>query len=395
MTTEPPVRVMLVSADADVTDLLRGALDGAAGFELVAEAWPGLDASRRAEQLAPDAIILHVEEPLIAAERTVEQIGRSFGGGLAVVTSVDGVESMRRLMNAGAHDVAQLPVDDEGLRDAVHRAVRATHRRSADGASGGDAGATGRVITVAGPRGGVGKTTLATALAVDLAKRAATPVALVDLDTMFGTAALTLDVIPSSGLADWMRERSSYPQAPAARHLTEHHSGVRVLAAPSSAEAAPEMLPADVADLIGDLSRTHEYVVVDTAPSFSPLTAAALDLATFALVVTCPELAALHATRDVLSTLKAWGDSAERVHVVMNHRAAGLRVSTEDAKQALDWPTAWELPYDRDVLKAVEANQPLADVRPRADYLQALGAITAHVAGLAEPTVRRRLLKVI
>lgn len=395
MTSQPqPLRVMLVSADPDVTDVMRAAMANAPDFEVVAEAWPGLDASRRAEQLTPDAVLLHVEEPIVAAERTVELIGRSFHGGLAVVTGVQGVDAMRRLMNAGAHDVATLPLGDDGIRDSIHRAVRASVRRSGEGTPQTDA-AAGRVITVAGPRGGVGKTTFATNLAVDLAKRANTAVALVDLDTMFGTAALSLDIIARSTIADWMRERSAYPNAPVARHLSEHHSGVRVLAVPPTADGTPDIGPADVADLVSDLAGTHEYIVIDTAAGFSPVTAAALDLSTFAFLVTCPELPALHATREVLSTLKAWGQDQERVRVVMNHRAQGLRISAEDAEQALGWPVAWELPYDRALLRSVELNQSLADVRPRAEYLQRLGSVTSHVAGLAEVAPRRRLLKVI
>src|SRR3712207_8111320 len=60
----------------------------------------------------------------------------------------------------------------------------------------------GRVITVASPKGGVGKTTVSTNLALGLTEAAPQSTVLVDLDVQFGDVASALGLEPESTLPD-------------------------------------------------------------------------------------------------------------------------------------------------------------------------------------------------
>lgn len=206
MQGEKAIRILLVTSDGDVLETMRRAFSGA-GFDIAGEAWPGIDAARRAGTLTPDVVMFHIEEPIAPAMRTVEAISEACpAAGLAVVSSSLDLETVRRVMNAGAHDFAQLPLADDAIRDAAVRATAASSRRGAD-AEASNFSASGKVITVAGPRGGVGKTTIATNLALSLTQETGTGVALADLDILFGGAAIGLDMIPGSGVQDWLQER--------------------------------------------------------------------------------------------------------------------------------------------------------------------------------------------
>ncbi len=70
---ERALTTLLVSSDPEVLDAMRQALSGP-GFISVGEAWPGIDAARRAAATQPDVVVLHVEEPLVPALRTVQAI---------------------------------------------------------------------------------------------------------------------------------------------------------------------------------------------------------------------------------------------------------------------------------------------------------------------------------
>jgi len=390
-----PLRTLLVTSDPEVLDAMRRSFSGAQ-FETVGEAWPGIDAARRAAALSPDVVVLHIEEPIVPALRTVQAIAEACHAGLAVISSTTNVETMRRVMNAGAHDFATLPLADEGLQDSAVRAARAVERRRSGGPTESSASAaSGTIITVAGPRGGVGKTTIASNLAIELAKQTGTAVAIADLDLLFGGVAIALDVLPQSGLQDWLRDHQLRANAPVARHLTDHHSGLRLLAAPSEPDATVEFTPADVADLVSDLSGTHEYVVLDTAGSFSPVTAAAIDLSPLTLVVTSPDLSSLRATRYLVDTLRGWDVEEERLNLVLNHPTPVLSLSHDEAKEAIGLPVAWDLPHDTNVLRAAAAGVPLSDFKPNAPVSQELREIARFVAGVAAPrTARRKLLGV-
>ncbi len=391
---ERALTTLLVSSDPEVLDAMRQSLTGP-GFVTVGEAWPGIDAARRAAATQPDVVVLHVEDPLVPALRTVQSIAEACNAGLAVVSSLTDIDTVRRIMNAGAHDFLTLPLTEEALQDAVVRAARTAERRrsnSSDTTRPAPAAAAGTVISVVGPRGGVGKTTVAANLAIEIARLTGTAVAIADLDLHFGSVALTLDVLPQSGIQDWLREHATRPNAPLARHLTDHHSGLRVLAAPTNAAPGTSIAPSDVADLVSDLSGTHEYVVLDTPASFSEATAAAIDLAPLTVIVTSPDLPSLRAARYLVETLRAWDIADERLRLVLNHPTEVLKVSHDEAKAAVGMPVAWELPFDQAALRAVASGVPVSDFRPNSGLPQELREIARFVAGVSAPRATRRKL---
>lgn len=386
------LRVLLVSSDPEVADAMRRSLSGP-GFLILGEAWPGIDAARRVAELQPEVVMLHVEDPIVPALRTVQAIAEASNAGLAVISTNGQLDTIRRVMNAGAHDFAQLPMSEDGLQDAAIRAARAVQRRhQSNTPSNQQAAPTGTVITVAGPRGGVGKSTIATSLAVELARLTGTAVAIADLDLHFGDVATRLDLLPHTGLQEWLHDRSLRANAPVARHLTDHHSGLRVLAAPAAPEPGVAFEPADVADLVADLSGTHEYVVLDTAASFSPITAAAIDLSPLTLLVATPDLPSLRASRYLIDTLRAWEIPDERWRLVMNHPTAVLSISPQEAQTALTVPVSWSLPHDPSALRASMAGVAVSDFKPNAGLPQELREIARFVAGVAAPRAARRKL---
>lgn len=394
---ERPLTTLLVSSDPEVLDTMRRALSGPT-ITYIGEAWPGIDAARRAATAQPDVVVLHVEDPLVPALRTVQAIAEACPAGIAVISSLTDIETVRRVMNAGAHDFATLPLSDDQLQDAVIRAARAVERRRGGAHAQGPASsaASGTVITVAGPRGGVGKTLIAANLAIEIARLTGTAVAVADLDLSFGGVAAALDVLPQTGLREWLAEHATRPNAPLARHLTDHHSGLRVLAAPSEPQTGICFAPSDVADLVADLSGTHEYVILDTAASFSEVTAAAIDLAPLTLVVTSPDLPSLRAARFLIETLRTWDIQDERLRLVLNHPTEILKVSHAEAQTAVGLPVAWELPFDPMALRALAAGVPVSDFKPGSDLPQELREIARFVAGVSAPRAsRRRLLGVI
>jgi pilus assembly protein CpaE len=217
-------------------------------------------------------------------------------------------------------------------------------------------------------------------------------VAIADLDLHFGDVATRLDLLPHTGLQEWLHDRSLRANAPVARHLTDHHSGLRVLAAPAAPEPGIAFEPADVADLVADLSGTHEYVVLDTAASFSPITAAAIDLSPLTLLIATPDLPSLRASRYLIDTLRAWEIPDERWRLVMNHPTAVLAISPQEAQTALTVPVSWSLPHDPSALRASMAGVAVSDFKPNAGLPQELREIARFVAGVAAPRVARRKL---
>ena len=397
MPDSTPLKTLLVTSDAEVRDAMKRAFSSD-GFEIAGEAWPGIDAARRAGAVRPDVVLLHIEEPIGPAMRTVQAISDACPtAGLAIVSSSPDLDTIRRVMNAGAHDFAQLPLSDDAIRDAAIRAARATSRRHPDeSGSAASPSPTGKVIAIVGPRGGVGKTTIATNLALALAQETGTGVAIADLDALFGSAAIALDLLPETGLQDWLREREQRPNMPVAPFLSEHHSGVRLLAAPTDPDASLPFGAAEVADLVTDLSSTHEFVMLDTSASFTDVTAAAIETSSLTLMLASPDLAALRATRYVVETLRAWSVPEERLTLALNHPTPILSVTHDETRDAVELPVSWDLPHDTVVLRAAAAGVPVFDYKENAALAREVSELARFFAGVSAPRpARRKFLGVI
>ena len=135
---------------------------------------------------------------------------------------------------------------------------------------------TGRVITIASPKGGVGKTTVSTNLAIGLTAAAPQSTVLVDLDVQFGDVASALSMVPEYTLPDVVRGPASEDTMVLKTFLTQHPSGLYAVCGAES-PAAGDTVRGRTIRLLAMLAREFRYVVVDTAPGLSEQTLAALD----------------------------------------------------------------------------------------------------------------------
>ena len=167
----------------------------------------------------------------------------------------------------GAVDVLVLPQSTETLLFALRKAARA-----ATGT------ATGKVVTVFSPKGGSGKTMLATNLAVATA-RSGMRTLLVDLDLQFGDSALTLAVTPraqrSGDLAASAGDIDSDKLA--AFVSIDPRSELAVLPAPRRPEEADIVGQTVLAAVLDAARNAYEAIVIDTGPLFDAAMLAALD----------------------------------------------------------------------------------------------------------------------
>lgn len=123
-----------------------------------------------------------------------------------VLAATQTAELVLGAMRAGVRDILAPSTDVDGIRVMVERAcLSAAGRRrglAPSSAEGALHGSGGRVIAVMSPKGGVGKTTVATNLAVGLGRIAPMGVVIVDLDLQFGDVASGLLLDPERTITD-------------------------------------------------------------------------------------------------------------------------------------------------------------------------------------------------
>jgi pilus assembly protein CpaE len=248
----------------------------------------------------------------------------------------------------GAADVLVLPQSAETLMFALRKAARVATATEA-----------GKVVTVFSPKGGSGKTVLATNLAV-AAARSGQRTLLVDLDLQFGDSALTLAVAPRATITDLAASAGDVDSEKLKAFVTrDSRTGVSVLPAPQRPEEADMIGQAELASILNAARHTYDAVVVDTGPLFDAAVLAALDHSDQLLLVSNPEVTSLKNVRIGLETIDRLGFDRERVSLVANRLGAAGGVGHADIEQALDTKIAFELPDDPEVPAAINRALPV------------------------------------
>jgi pilus assembly protein CpaE len=197
-----------------------------------------------------------------------------------------------------------------------------------------DWAAQATVLVVFNPKGGVGKTTIATNLAAAIQARGENRVLLIDADTVTGHILTSLGLDSATTLADAWRDEAELNETapPVVALAAEHSSGMRVLALTNSPLHVDVLEPERVATAIEAARRAFDVVVVDLHPSYSALNRAIFGIADRILVPVTPDVPAIRAAiqlRDVATDLGI----RERLSMVVNRANSG--VSVEDMEKAV------------------------------------------------------------
>jgi pilus assembly protein CpaE len=303
------------------------------------------------------------------------------------VASSDDVEERINFLEAGADDVVARPFDEREVAARVE-ALLLRFKRSKDLApavatDGVMLAKARKIVVVYSPKGGVGTTTIATNIAVVAAQRQGQRVVLVDLDLQFGSVATHLNLDPKQTLADVIRDEAALREPELLRtYSMRHDSGVHVLAAPPSPQAAELITPDHIAHLIGTLSEAYDAVVIDAGSTLDERTLNAFEAAEAILLPVYPEISALKAVHGLLDYLNEIGSIGSKASFVLNNVFAREILKPRDIESALGTRITQELPYDPFLyLKAVNEGVPIVIGAPRSPAAEHLVKLSANAFG--------------
>ena len=269
-------------------------------------------------------------------------------------------------LEIGAADVIVLPQSMETLLFALRKAARAN----------GDTPDSGTVVTVFSPKGGSGKTVLATNIAV-AARRSGIPTLLVDFDLQFGDAALALAIAPRATIADLASSSGETDvEKLKAFVCTDARSMLDLLPAPKRPEEAQMVGQPDLVGVLGAARKAYGAVVIDTGPLFDGAMLAALDHTDRLLLVCNPEVTSLKNVHIGLETIDRLGFPRERVSIVANRIGAAGGVSRNEIEEALQAEIAFELPDDPAVPTAVNRATPVVLGDPGSRFARSVSTLT-------------------
>jgi len=357
--------------------MLDGAMPNGDDGLLIASGMTDFDrALMTAERDNSEALLLFT--PRLEDTYDLLRTSRSSRPAMALIVAVPGPQNgqLAEALKAGADEIVILPAGAAAVATAIHKAMA---RVSAAAAIRPSDAARSPLVAVLGPKGGTGKTTIATNLAADLAIRGRETL-LVDLDLQFGDVGVVLGVDPEHTIYD-LATAGGTMDAERLRGFTgRSRDGVNVLLAPVRPDQA-DAVTAEHITAILDLARTtYDVVIVDTPPAFTAGVIAAVDQADLIVMLGSFDLPGLKNMKLGMETLQMMDVPSARILPVLNRANTKVGLLVADVTKVLGRAPEVAVPSDRGVPQSVNASRPIICMQPKSSPARSFRAIGDRVA---------------
>ncbi|MEU6529600.1 P-loop NTPase [Streptomyces sp. NPDC046928] len=330
-----PTRILPAVGDADAVRSLTTLLSQLPDAEPVA---PVTDSTQLVDTLArlaaesvdelPEVVVVHERIGPVPALELIREVALRFPAvGVVLVTSDTSPGLFQAAMDHGARGLVALPLHYEELASRVDAVAQWSVGVRRHLGAGPDVfgGAGGTVVTVSGAKGGVGATLTAIQLAL-AAQASGRSTALLDMDLQTGDIASYLDIQFRRSVADLAAITDISPRV-LADAVFRHDTGVALLLAPGDGERGEEVTDTAARHIVGALRSRYEVVVVDCGAQLSGASAAAVETADAALLVTTPDVVAV---RGAKRAVRMWDRlqirKAEETTIVVNRHTRSAEI---------------------------------------------------------------------
>jgi pilus assembly protein CpaE len=310
------------------------------------------------------------------------------------------VRLLGEAIRAGVREVVE-GRDPEAIRSACARSLQVSRQlgNAAPGADGparvgGPTGAGGaaepadaRLVTVFAGKGGCGKSTMSTNLAVALSAGGRRRVLLMDLDLSFGDVAIMLQLVPERTIVDAVAMAGRLDQTGLRSLLTPYASGLDTLLAPSGPADGERVSRDLVAEILQVARRCFDYIVVDSPPFFSDQVLAAMDVSDHYVLLATPDIPSLKNLRLALDMFDLLEYGQEQRVIVLNRSDSRVGPTQADIERVVRAPIKGHVPSTRDVPVSINRGVPLMVQAPDHPVSRAIREIAEVRLGAApDPT---------
>jgi pilus assembly protein CpaE len=273
-------------------------------------------------------------------------------------------------MRSGVQDFLPKPVDPRSLKEILARFSKDLEGNS-------DRSSLDRLIVVMGSKGGVGTTTVAVNVGVQLATYARKHVALLDFANPLGNVHLLLDLHPKFTVRDAVDSLDRLDSHFFAGLMTRHKTKLEVLGGATQPEEW-QTIPVPMLDRVVNVAQNNfDMVLVDMGSQFSSEWSSILRMARMILIVAEANVPALWTLERRLLALKGFGIDLDRARVIINRWHKGDEEVLKGIQKDINRPVFACLPNDfRMASNAINLGMPMHE-----NGNNALGSRYRQIAG--------------
>jgi pilus assembly protein CpaE len=257
-------------------------------------------------------------------------------------------------MRSGVQDFISKPVEDHLLRDLLQRIGKDLQAK--------EFVSNDKMIVIMGAKGGVGATTVAVNLGVQLATFARKRTALLDFARPLGNAHLLLDLHLRFGLRDTVENLDRLDSHFLAGLLTTHKTKLELLGGVTQPEEWQNINVNLLERVVNVAQNSFDVVLVDMGSQFSSEWSSVLRMARLILIVAEANVPSLWTLERRLLALKGFGIDPNRARVIINRWHKGDDDILKSIEKQISRPVFACFPNDfRKASQAMNLGTPLQE----------------------------------
>jgi len=330
--------ILIIDDDIDTLKLV-GIMLERKGFKILAST-TGNKGLQLAKDEHPDLILLDIMIPDIDGyeiARTVRSNSDTETIPIIMFTARSQVDDKVEGLEAGADAYITKPARPRELFAQVNSILKRAPQRTS---SAPDAiAAQGTLIGIVSSKGGIGISTLAINLAIEIHKQSGKTTLLTDFRPGQGTISMDLDVQNTNGLIKLIEEEPGFDTSHMiSDSLLDHKSGLKTLLSsyhPSDAKYITHV--EQYHQVAQQLKSFADYIILDLGPSLTPLTSRVLPECDKIFICLEPSPGNITQTKNLIQDLINNGIGEGRFTIVLiNRQRSSVQLSWEQAENQLE-----------------------------------------------------------
>lgn len=223
-----------------------------------------------------------------------------------------------------------------------------------------------KVISIYSNKGGIGKTSIATNLALELAKITKENVALIDLNFQLGDVTTFLDLKPSFNISYMLQNLDKINSDYLLSTLEKYNeTSLYILADPPYFKQYEKISFTDIEKLFDILRQTFSYIIVDTSGGLDAKALKALEISDLVFLVMITNLPAIRNCQRCLELFDKMGFDKNKIQILLNRYMENDEISVEDVEKALGRSVYWKIPNNYfNMMSAINKGVPVSLVNP-------------------------------
>lgn len=226
-----------------------------------------------------------------------------------------------------------------------------------------------KIISTFSNKGGIGKTSVAVNLALEIAQMSKEKVALLDLNLQLGDVSTFLDMTPSFAM-DYIADNINHLAGDdLLKSMTRYkNTSLYVIADPLSIDKSKEISASQIESILNALKKTFSYIVIDIGTNIDSKTITALNYSDLILLIAIVNLPAIRSTQRCMDLFKQLGYSNDKIKLVLNRYMENEDIKASDIEEVVNQKVYWKIPNNYlTMMSAINKGVPVSEINPEAN----------------------------